>query len=233
MDSDPWISRLAVAKRHIANLLHQNPQSGFVDRMGFDEFDAEEEEVRPDFPCPYCCEDHDIASLCAHLEEEHPFESKVAACPICSVKITRDMLNHITLQHGHLFKIQRRRRLPRFSIPSSQAISLLGRDLNEAHMQLLLGGGGYKSSSSMSTNAASDSFISSLLNFPTLEAEETLKSPIPTGENACIEEETPLKIWKSSFDSSLTNEEREQNRKQVTVRAAFAQCLLLSAIFGE
>ncbi|OAY64231.1 Protein DEHYDRATION-INDUCED 19 [Ananas comosus] len=205
MDSDPWISRLAVAKRHIANLLHQNPQSGFVDRMGFDEFDAEEEEVRPDFPCPYCCEDHDIASLCAHLEEEHPFESKVA----------------------------RRRRLPRFSIPSSQAISLLGRDLNEAHMQLLLGGGGYKSSSSMSTNAASDSFISSLLNFPTLEAEETLKSPIPTGENACIEEETPLKIWKSSFDSSLTNEEREQNRKQVTVRAAFAQCLLLSAIFGE
>lgn len=49
-----------------------------MDRMGFDEFDAEEEEVRPDFPCPYCCEDHDIASLCAHLEEEHPFESKVA-----------------------------------------------------------------------------------------------------------------------------------------------------------
>lgn len=36
-----------------------------------------------------------------------------------------------------------------------------------------------------------------------------------------------------SFDSSLTNEEREQNRKQVTVRAAFAQCLLLSAIFGD
>lgn len=66
-------------------------------------------------------------------------------------------------------------------------------------MQLLLGGGGYKSSSSMSTNAASDSFISSLLNFPTLEAEETLKSPIPTGENACIEEETPLKIWKSRY----------------------------------
>lgn len=26
-------------------------------------------------------------------------------CPICSVKVARDMLSHITLQHGHLFKI--------------------------------------------------------------------------------------------------------------------------------
>lgn len=26
-------------------------------------------------------------------------------CPICSVKVSRDMLSHITLQHAHLFKI--------------------------------------------------------------------------------------------------------------------------------
>lgn len=46
-----------------------------VDRLMFDDFDLEEE-GRLDFPCPYCCEDHDIASLCSHLEEEHAFESK-------------------------------------------------------------------------------------------------------------------------------------------------------------
>lgn len=35
-----------------------------------------EEEVRPDFSCPYCGEEFDIASLCLHLEADHPYESK-------------------------------------------------------------------------------------------------------------------------------------------------------------
>ena len=38
--------------------------------------------------------------------------------------------------------LQRRRRLRRVAIPSSQALSLLGRDLREAHLQVLLGSGG-------------------------------------------------------------------------------------------
>lgn len=46
------------------------------DRLGIDDFDVEEE-VRPDFPCPYCYEDFDIASLCSHLEDEHSCESRV------------------------------------------------------------------------------------------------------------------------------------------------------------
>jgi len=37
-----------------------------------------DEDVRPDFSCPYCYEDFDITSLCAHLEDEHCFESKPA-----------------------------------------------------------------------------------------------------------------------------------------------------------
>jgi hypothetical protein len=28
----------------------------------------------PDVACPYCYEDHDVASLCVHLEEDHPYE---------------------------------------------------------------------------------------------------------------------------------------------------------------
>ncbi|WOK95664.1 protein DEHYDRATION-INDUCED 19 [Canna indica] len=102
MDSDLWISRLAAAKRHYSIQHQQNIQS---DRWSMDEFEMEEEEARSDFPCPYCYEDHDITSLCSHLEEEHAFESTAAVCPICSMKVTRDMLNHITLQHGHIFKI--------------------------------------------------------------------------------------------------------------------------------
>lgn len=48
----------------------------FSDRLNIDDFEVEEE-VRPDFPCPYCYEDFDIASLCSHLEEEHSSESRV------------------------------------------------------------------------------------------------------------------------------------------------------------
>lgn len=48
-----------------------------VDRLSIDDFEVEEE-FRPDFPCPYCYEEHDISSLCSHLEDEHPFESKAA-----------------------------------------------------------------------------------------------------------------------------------------------------------
>lgn len=47
-----------------------------IDRLSIDDFEVEDD-VRPDFPCPYCYEDFDIASLCSHLEDEHSCESKV------------------------------------------------------------------------------------------------------------------------------------------------------------
>ncbi|KAF8409199.1 hypothetical protein HHK36_005273 [Tetracentron sinense] len=238
MDSDLWTSRLAAAKRHFTLQHHQNSQ---LDRMNIDEFEVEEE-ARPDFPCPYCYEDYDIASLCSHLEDEHLFESKVAVCPICSVKVARDMLNHITLQHGHLFKIsfpyfdhlQRRRRLRRVAIPNSQALSLLGRDLREAHLQVLLGGGGYRSSNANASNAANDPFLSSLvLNFPASEAEEISKSVVSTTEDISVKNVTSTQTWKPSFDSSLSYEEREEKMRQATVRAGFVQDLLLTTLFGD
>ncbi|XP_042496783.1 protein DEHYDRATION-INDUCED 19-like [Macadamia integrifolia] len=230
MDSDLWTSRLAAAKRQYALQHHQNSQ---IDRLSIDDFEVEEE-VRPDFPCPYCYEDYDIASLCSHLEDEHPFESKVSVCPICSVKVSRDMLNHITLQHGHLFKLQRRRRLRRVAIPNSQTLSLLGRDLREAHLQVLLGGGGYRSSNANASTAVTDPFLSSLvLNFPSSETDEISKSAVSSAEDISVKSVTSTHSWKSSFDSSLSYEEREQKMKQAAVRAGFMQDLLLSTLLGD
>lgn len=63
-------------------LLRNSSESDFyifclvLDRLGIDDFDVEEE-VRPDFPCPYCYEEFDIGSLCSHLEDEHSCESRV------------------------------------------------------------------------------------------------------------------------------------------------------------
>ncbi|XVF25758.1 hypothetical protein REPUB_Repub13aG0241300 [Reevesia pubescens] len=231
MDSDFWTSRLAAAKRQY-NLQHHQ-QSSHSDRLSIDDFEVEDE-VRPDFPCPYCYEDFDIASLCSHLEDEHSCESKVTICPVCSVKVARDMLSHITLQHGHLLKLQRCRRLRRVAIPNSQALSLLGRDLREAHLQVLLGGGAYRSSSSNVSNAATDSFISSLiLNFPASEAEEITKSVVTSAEDTAAKNVAPAHMWKSSFDPSLSFEEREKRIRQATGRAGFIQDLFLSTLLND
>ncbi|XVF27597.1 hypothetical protein REPUB_Repub14bG0122200 [Reevesia pubescens] len=231
MDSDFWTSRLAAAKRQY-NLQHHH-QSSHLDRLSIDDFEVEDE-VRPDFPCPYCYEDFDIASLCSHLEDEHPCESKVTICPVCSVKVARDMLSHITLQHGHLFKLQRRRRLRRVAIPNSQALSLLGRDLHEAHLQVLLGGGAYRSSSANVSNAANDSFLTSLiLNFPASEAEEITKSVVTSAEDTAAKNVATAHMWKSSFDPSLSYEEREKRIQQATGRAGFVQDLFLSTLLND
>ncbi|CAL0312067.1 unnamed protein product [Lupinus luteus] len=233
MDSDFWASRIAAAKRQYA-LQYHHPSS-HLDRLGIDDFEAEEE-VRPDFPCPYCYEDFDIASLCSHLEDEHSCESRVTSCPICSVKVARDMLSHITLQHGHLFKLQRRRRLRRVAIPNSQTLSLLGRDLREAHLQVLLGGGsgGYRSNNSIVSNAATDPFLSSLiLNFPACEAEEISKSMVTSSEDSSAKNTAPVHIWKSSFDPSLSVEEREKRMRQSAGRSGFVQDLFLSTLLDD
>ncbi|KAJ6333486.1 hypothetical protein OIU77_009371 [Salix suchowensis] len=147
MASNFWTSRIAAAKRQYASQHHH--RSSHLDRFNIDDFEVEEE-VRPDFPCPYCDEDFDIGSLCSHLEDEHSYESKVA----------------------------RHRRLHRVAIPNSQALSLLGRDLREAHLQVLLGGGGHRSNNTNAnvSNASTDPFLSSfILNFHTSEAEEISK----------------------------------------------------------
>jgi len=230
MDSEHWISRLAAAKRfYAAQLGHAG---GAADRgAGMDELDMDEDPAAatmPEFACPYCYEDHDVASLCAHLEEEHPFEPHSAPCPICSDKVSKDMINHITMQHGYLFK--NRRRLRRFTVPGSQSLSLLSRDLREAHLQVLLGGGGHRLSNNNATNISADPLLSSFgLSFPTSAAEEASKLPIPA--DVLVPKEKPAQPWQSSIDSSLTREEREQKRKQASVRAIFVQDLLLSTLF--
>lgn len=80
--------------------------------------------------------------------------------------------------------LQRRRRLRRVAIPNSQALSLLGRDLREAHLQVLLGGSGYRSSNASASSSLTESLLSSLaLNFPVCEAEEITKYVVPNLED--------------------------------------------------
>ncbi|KAL9234040.1 hypothetical protein vseg_008958 [Gypsophila vaccaria] len=234
MDSDFWTSRLAAAKRQF-NLQHHNiHSSSHLDRMNMDEFEVDDE-VKQDIPCPYCYEDFDISSLCNHLEDEHSCESQTTACPICSVKVVRDMLGHIRLQHGQLFKLQRRRRLRRVAIPSSQALSLLGRDLREAHLQVLLGGAGLRSSTNApASSIANDPFLSSLvMNFPGPEVDDFSKTVAASVEDTTFKNTLTARHRKPSFDSSLSYEERQKKIQQATGRAGFVQDLLLCTLLAD
>lgn len=96
--------------------------------------------------------------------------------------------------------LQRHRRLHRVAIPNSQALSLLGRDLREAHLQVLLGGGGHRSNNTNAnvSNASTDPFLSSfILNFHTSEAEEISKSVVTSIEDSSAKNSAPSHMWKS------------------------------------
>lgn len=43
--------------------------------MGFEEIDGEDD-IREEFPCPFCSEYFDIIGLCCHIDDEHPVEAK-------------------------------------------------------------------------------------------------------------------------------------------------------------
>lgn len=55
--------------------------------MGFEEFDGDED-IREEFPCPFCSEYFDIVGLCCHIDDEHPVEAKNGVLLIFCILIT-------------------------------------------------------------------------------------------------------------------------------------------------
>ncbi|KAJ0013931.1 hypothetical protein Pint_19742 [Pistacia integerrima] len=137
MDADSWSARLSSASKRYQSAL-QSRSDMF---MGFEEIDGDDD-IREEFPCPFCSEYFDIVGLCCHIDDEHPVEAKNGelssgslvvgtdlrwpkselmigycqfntweltftgkVCPVCSMRVGVDMVAHITLQHGNIFKI--------------------------------------------------------------------------------------------------------------------------------
>lgn len=115
----------------------------------------------------------------------------------------------MVLYHSHLVcltknHLQRRRRLRKIAIPNNQALSLLSRDLREAHLQVLLGSSGYRTSTTTTTtnvpSSTNDPFLSSLiLNYPASEVEDISKSILTSAEDTSSENVAPSPIWKSRY----------------------------------
>ncbi|KAJ8447799.1 hypothetical protein Cgig2_015162 [Carnegiea gigantea] len=74
MDGDSWAARLSsVSKRYQSAF---QTRSGITDVfMGFEEIDGDDD-IREEFPCPFCSDYFDIVGLCCHIDDEHPTEAK-------------------------------------------------------------------------------------------------------------------------------------------------------------
>ncbi|KAJ6683099.1 PROTEIN DEHYDRATION-INDUCED 19-like protein 6, partial [Salix koriyanagi] len=70
MDGDSWSARLSSASKRYQSAL-QSRSDMFT---GFEEIDGDD--IREEFPCPFCSEYFDIVGLCCHIDDEHTVESK-------------------------------------------------------------------------------------------------------------------------------------------------------------
>lgn len=220
MDGDSWAARLSsVSKRYQSAL---QTRSGITDVfMGFEEIDGDDD-IREEFPCPFCSDYFDIVGLCCHIDDEHPTEAKNGVCPVCAVRVGVDMVAHITLQHGSTFKVQHKRKSRKGG--SYSTLSFLRKELREGTLQSLFGSSSCIVSSS---NAAPDPLLSSfilpmaddILNFQSQSSADT--SAAKKGEENILErniQSPPLSI---------------KDQEERTRRSEFVQALLFSTIFED
>ncbi|KAJ7973300.1 Protein DEHYDRATION-INDUCED 19 like [Quillaja saponaria] len=219
MDADfPWSARLSSASNRYQSAL----QSRSDKFMGFEEIDGVDD-IREEFPCPFCTEYFDIVGLCCHIDEEHPVDAKNGVCPVCSMRVGVDMVAHITLQHGSIFKMQRKRKSRKSG--SHSTLSLLRKELREGNLLSLFGGSSCVVSSS---NAAPDPLLSSFI------------LPI-ADEFLSVEPHFSTEIWsakKASDDNVLGRDVQSsalsvKDQEEKAKKTEFVHGVLLSTIFDD
>ncbi|XP_008388499.2 protein DEHYDRATION-INDUCED 19 homolog 3-like [Malus domestica] len=217
MDGDSWSARLSSASRRYQSAL-QSRSDMF---MGFEEIDGDDD-IREEFPCPFCSEYFDIVGLCCHIDEEHPVEAKNGVCPVCAMRVGVDMVAHITLQHGSIFKMQRKRKTRKSGAHST--LSLLRKELREGNLQSLFGNSSCLLSSS---NAAPDPLLSQFI-LPM--ADDFVSMPPFSTETSSAKKSSVEKVSERNVQSPpLSIKDKEEKTK----RCAFVQGMLLSTVLDD
>jgi len=219
MDGDSWSARLSSASKRYQSAL-QSRSDMF---MGFEEIDVDDD-MREEFPCPFCSDYFDIVGLCCHIDDEHPVEAKNGVCPVCAMRVGVDMVAHITLQHGNIFKMQRKRKSRR----GHSSLSLLRKELREGNLQSLFGSSCIVSSSS--SNAAPDPLLSSFI----LPMGDDFATPHPSFSTETSSAKKggaaeSLSERNTTKSPPLSIKDKEEKAK----RSEFVQGMLLSTIFGD
>ncbi|KAI4301730.1 hypothetical protein L6164_034978 [Bauhinia variegata] len=219
MDADSsWTARLSAASKRYQSAL-QSRSDMF---MGFEENDGDDD-IREEFQCPFCSEYFDIVGLCCHIDEEHPMEAKNGVCPVCELRVGVDMVAHITLQHGSIFKMQRKRKSRKGG--SYSTLSLLRKELREGNLQSLFGGSSCIVSSS---NAAPDPLLSSFI-LPIADELSSSQPHFPSETGSTKKSSDDFASKRNVESSTLSVKDKEEKAK----KCEFVQGLLLSTILDD
>uniref|UniRef100_A0A2P2KHH8 Uncharacterized protein MANES_09G174600 n=3 Tax=Rhizophora mucronata TaxID=61149 RepID=A0A2P2KHH8_RHIMU len=218
MDADSWSARLSSFSRRYQSTLHSRSEMF----MGFEEIDGDDD-IREEFPCPFCSEYFDIVGLCCHIDDEHPKEAKNGVCPVCAMRVGVDMVAHITLQHGNVLKMPRKRK-SRKGGPHS-TLSLLRKEWREGNLQSLFRGSSHLTASS---NAAPDPLLSSFI-LPVADDFGSGQSSVST-ETSSAKKILDEKVSERNVKSSPMS---VQDQREKAKRSEFVQGLLLSTILNE
>ncbi|KAL1191490.1 Protein DEHYDRATION-INDUCED 19 [Cardamine amara subsp. amara] len=200
----------ADSKRFLSTL--RSPSEILMSSEEIDEGDDFQEE----FACPFCAESYDIIGLCCHIDDEHTLESRNAVCPVCSVKVGVDMVVHITLQHGSLFK---RKQMSQKSRSLHSRLSILQKELREGNLQRLLGIPSRIGTAA--SNVTPDPLLSSFVGPTRSHLSPVMHQTKKISEKKQLERQVGV--------SPVSTKDREEQ----TERSEFIQRLLTSAILDE
>ncbi|XP_017981070.1 PREDICTED: protein DEHYDRATION-INDUCED 19 homolog 4 isoform X1 [Theobroma cacao] len=222
MEDDTWSFGFSASSRSYQSTL----KSQSADRCNDFEEIEEDDELKTEYPCPYCSEDFDLLGLCCHIDEEHHLEANYGVCPVCTLRVGMNMVDHITTQHGNPFKSNHKLK---FCKGDSYSTLSLRKELHDAHYQSLLA----RSWSSLSSsNTAPDPVLSFLSYVPPAYSSESVKSASST--EATLEEKGSdvnmlenLPVDRDVQPPPLSDKEHLEKAK----RCEFVQGLLLSTIF--
>ncbi|EXB55049.1 hypothetical protein L484_006223 [Morus notabilis] len=204
MDGDSWSARLSSASKRYQSAL-QSRSDMF---MGFEEIDGDDD-IREEFPCPFCSEYFDIVGLCCHIDEEHPVEAKNGVCPVCAMRVGVDM----------------RKRKSRKGGSHSTTLSLLRKELREGNLQSLFGGSSCIVSSS---NVAADPLLSSFI-LPMADDFVGVQPPFSTETSTTKKSSAENVSERHVLSPPLSVKDKEEKTK----RCEFVHGLLLSTILSD
>ncbi|CAK7348361.1 unnamed protein product [Dovyalis caffra] len=249
MEDDTWSFGLSTS----SSRSYQSALKSLSDLcIDFEDIEEEDDDLRTEYPCPYCTDDFDLVELCSHIDEEHYLEAKSGVCPVCFTKLGMDMVDHITTEHRTIYKISffvfsrialsflfrleamstsltRDYSLQKLKIQKGEShlnSSFLKKELEDGYLQSVLSG---SSSVVSSSNLAPDPLLSFLCN---VSPAEKLESVQPTSSiKASLEEKSSdVKLLeRNDHVSPLSDEEHMEKAK----RSDFVQGLLLSTIFDD
>ncbi|XP_076913174.1 protein DEHYDRATION-INDUCED 19 homolog 3-like [Bidens hawaiensis] len=220
MDADSWAAaRLSSTSKRYQYALQSRSSEMF---MGFEDVEMDDD-MREEFPCPFCTAYFDIVGLCRHIDDEHHLDSKNGVCPVCAVRVGLDMVAHITLQHGNIFKMQQKRKSRKNG--SLSTLSLLRRELREGNLQSLFGGSSYLS---QSTNVAPDPLLSSFI-LPIGDELGGAQSSSSVEAVAATKSTSEKASERKPESPPMSIEDKEEKSR----RSEFVQGMLLSTILGD